>query len=494
MDHNARDEARTDGRTPGSGGRSRRRVRRRVLAAAAALCALLGPGCTPEPATSPGPGAAATAQAEPSRCRRTVVGVAHPDDDLFFLNPEIDRTIRAGCPVHTVYLTAGDGDIQDRLKALEHVDGREYGVRAAYAFMAGADDDWKQSDVRAGDVRVRSFVLAGRSPDSEVRLSFLGLHDGLPHGQEADSVLRLFDGSRHSVRGFLGGEGYTERRLLDTVSALVRHGRAERVLTMDHDNASFAFGLGGGVDHSDHGITARYFRRVGYALGVPVTSYLGYRMSALDANLAPARAAAKERVARWYVARRRCRVTGGCAEAPPYRGPLQEDWKLWVHRQYERVHRSPGPGEILGDIGRTTYAAGPDPAQCLDAAGGSSGTREVRLHACDGSPAQRWRTRADGTIGLRQDPDSCLTAAGEGAVLEPCRAGRADQRWTRVPWWNPTWKRTAWRIEGADHRCLYQDDRELPARWNDRDRPSPRLIRADCVPPARPEQYWRFGE
>ncbi|MEU9850354.1 ricin-type beta-trefoil lectin domain protein [Streptomyces sp. NPDC047985] len=483
MDHSARDKAR--------GGR---RPVRRTLAAAAALCALLGPASASVPVASPGPGTAAEAQAEPVRCRRTLVGVAHPDDDLFFLNPEIARTIRARCPVHTVYLTAGDDAVRDRTQALEYVDRRQYGVRAAYASMAGAADGWKRSDVRAGGIRVRSFLLAGRPPGTAIRLTFLDLHDGLPHGQEAESVLRLFDGSRRSVRGFPDGPGFTEERLVTTLRTLARTTRAERILTMDHDNASFAFGLGGGVDHSDHGVAARYFRRVGYALGVPVTSYLGYRMSALGANLTPAQAAGKERVVRWYVARRRCHATGRCAQVPPYRGPLQEDWNLWIRRQYPQVHRSPGPGEVLGDIGRTTYAAGPDPARCLDAAGSRAGARAVRIRACDGSPAQRWRMRSDGTIGLWGETHSCLTAVGAGAALEPCRDGAVNQEWTRVPWRSAPWKRMAWRIESAaDHRCLYQDDRELPAHWDSRDRSSPRLVRTDCTGPARPEQYWRWG-
>ncbi|MFB7914463.1 ricin-type beta-trefoil lectin domain protein [Streptomyces sp. NPDC056061] len=418
--------------------------------------------------------------------------MAHPDDDLFFLNPEILRTIRGNCPVHTVYLTAGNGAVQNRLKALEYVDRREYGVRSAYASMAGAADDWRQSDVRSDGVRIRSFLLAGRPRGAEVRLTFLDLHDGLPHGQEADSVLRLYDGSRRSVHGFLGDVSYDEERLLATLSALVRDSRADRILTMDYDNASFAFGLGGGVDHSDHGITARYFRRAGYALGVPVTGYLAYTMSPMKANLTSAQAADKERVARWYIARRRCRATGWCANVPPYSGPLQEDWKLWLHRQYVQVHRAPRPGEILGDIGRTTYHTGPDPAQCLDASTGSARPGEVRIRACDGSAGQRWRTGHDGAVGPKSAPGSCLTATGADVRLEPCRGG-AEQRWTRVPWKSPTWKRTAWRIEGGGRRCLYQDDRELPSRWNGRDHPAPQLTLADCSGPARPEQYWQWG-
>ncbi|MFF2327333.1 MULTISPECIES: ricin-type beta-trefoil lectin domain protein [unclassified Streptomyces] len=483
------------GRMSGSSGH-RRRPRRpyRALTAVIALCALLGSACSAEPGPSPDSGAAATSYQDPPRCRRTLVGVAHPDDDLFFFNPEITRTIRARCPVDIVYLTAGDDALKVRLKALEYVDRREYGVRSAYAVMADAADVWKQSDLQADGVRVRSFLLAGRASGAAVRLTFLDLHDGLPRGQEADSVLKLFDGSKRSVNGFLGGVSYSEERLLGVLSALVRSSRAERLLTMDYDNASFAFGLGGGVDHSDHGIAARYFRWTGYALGVPVTSYLAYTMSTLKVNLTPGQAAEKTDVARWYIAKRTCRATGRCANVPPYRGPLHKDWDLWVHRQYTQVHRTPRPGEVLGDIGRTTYATGRDPAQCLDAAEGSSAGRKVRIHRCDGSAAQQWAMRHNGTIGLRHEPDSCLTAIGQEVGLEPCHGDGPSQKWTRVPWRSPTWKRTAWRIEDSGHRCLYQDDRELPARWDDRDRPSPRLTLSDCSGPVRPEQYWEWGE
>src|SRR5690606_16737162 len=34
--------------------------------------------------------------------------VAHPDDDLLFMNPDQDDAIRQGQCVYTVYLTAGD--------------------------------------------------------------------------------------------------------------------------------------------------------------------------------------------------------------------------------------------------------------------------------------------------------------------------------------------------------------------------------------------------
>ncbi|MER7046449.1 ricin-type beta-trefoil lectin domain protein [Streptomyces jumonjinensis] len=470
-----------------------------MTAAAVAVCALLGPACSPAPDSAPGPGttkasshSAAHAKG-PRKCDRTLVGVAHPDDDLFFLNPEIRRTVRAGCPVDTVYLTAGDAGRKNRLKALEFVDRREYGVRAAYAEMAEAANRWERADVRADGVRVRSYRLADNARDTDVRLTFLDLHDGLPRGQEPNSLLRLFDGSRKSIEPFQSTGSYTEDRLLAVVSALVRLSGAARILTMDHDNASFAFGLGGGVDHSDHGVGARYFRRVGYALGVPVSSYLGYTMTPLKANLTPGESAEKDEVARWYLAHRKCRATGTCANVAPFKGPLQKDWSLWIHRQYEQIHRAPRAGEILGDIGRTTYFTGRDPAQCLHAGTGPPNAGGVGIHGCDGSAAQKWDMGHDGTIRPRDDPGSCLTALAPAVGLERCEPGSPSQRWTREPWRSTTWKRTAWRISGSADRCLYQDDRELPARWDDRDRQSPELKLSGCGTRPLPELYWRWG-
>ncbi|MFD9722066.1 ricin-type beta-trefoil lectin domain protein [Streptomyces sp. NPDC059076] len=458
--------------------------------------ALLGTACSPGAAPVPrGPHAAAAdfPPPNPPRCRRTLVAVAHPDDDVFFVNPEVRRTIRAGCSVDTVYLTAGDGGKPDRSTAVAYADRPQYGVRAAYAEMAEADNRWKRADVDAGGRRLRSYLLDDRSRTSNVRLTFLDLHDGLPQGKQKNSLLRLFRGDRRSIETFRGDGSYTEDQVLATVTTLVRQSRAERILTLDHDNASFAFGLGGKVDHSDHGVGARYLRRVGYALGVPVSSYLGYTMSPLKANLSPGAVAEKDEVARWYIANRTCRATGTCANVTPFKGPLQKDWDLWIHRQYQRTHRAPRPGEILGDIGRTTFSTGRDPEQCLHAATGPQNTGAVGIRACDGSGAQKWDMGPDSTIRPRLDRGSCLTALPPAVGLQRCEHGHPSQQWTREPWRSATWKRAAWRISGSGHRCLYQDDRRLPARWDDRDQQSPELRLSDCGTLPRPELYWRWG-
>ncbi|MEU2970171.1 ricin-type beta-trefoil lectin domain protein [Streptomyces ardesiacus] len=468
-------------------------------AAALIVLALLGTACSSAPDAASGavkrtgPSHPTSQPKDPRKCRPTFVGVAHPDDDLFFLNPEIRKTIRAGCPVDTVYLTAGDAGKTNRAKALEYVDRREYGVRAAYAETAEAANRWERTDVRADGVRIRSYLLADKARNANVRLTFLGLHDGLPHGQEDNSLLRLYDGSRKNIKPFQGAESYTEDRLLTVLTALVRLSGASRILTMDHDNASFAFGLGGRVDHSDHGVGARYFRRVGYTVGIPVSAYLGYTMSALKANLTPEESAEKDEVARWYLANRECRATGTCATVPPFHGKLQKDWKLWIHRQYMQSPRAPRTGEILGDIGRTTYFTGREPVQCLNSAAGPSGLGEVSIRRCDGSASQKWNVNHDGTIRPRNDRDSCLTALARKAGLTRCAPGRSNQQWHRIPWQSTAWRRNAWQISGSGNRCLYQNDRSLPTRWDDRNRQSPELKLSDCGAQPRPELYWRWG-
>jgi hypothetical protein len=72
--------------------------------------------------------------------------------------------------------------------------------------------------------------------------------------------------------------------------------------------------------------------------------------------------------------------------------------------------------------------------KCLDAAGGSSanGTR-VQLWDCNGTAAQRWTAGADGTLralGKCLDATGPSSADGTPLQLWDCTAGAANQRWT----------------------------------------------------------------
>ncbi|MFE4449263.1 ricin-type beta-trefoil lectin domain protein [Streptomyces sp. NPDC056796] len=463
----------------GIAGGKLRRVRRTLLASWAVLGVLAGVSCAPRVAPVAGP----------QSCERSLVGVAHPDDDLYFVNPEIRRTVQAGCPVTTVFLTAGDDGRTPERAALDYVEERERGVRAAYAQIVGVPDRWTEGTVRVNGRSVRSLTLDGAP--TPVRLLLFGLHDGRPEGQGRYSMLKLFVGTRRSIPFFGSKDTITGDQLVKTLAALARQDKAQRILTLDYDNASFAFGLGGRVDHSDHGIGARYFRQAGYAAGIPVSSYLGYTMSSLAPNLPRNEVLPKEAAVRRYLSHVTICRSEGCSPTGPSDAPLPADALKWIRREYRQVHRGPRPGEILADIGRTTVYTR-DPEQCLEAVLPQPENGAVRINGCDGADGQKWDVRSDRTIRSQRFRNYCLTLVTDGVGLARCARARAEQRWTREPWRSTTWKRSAWRIAGAENKCLYQDDRHLPPRWDsDADR-SPRLGLVACDAPSQPGIFWRM--
>lgn len=453
-----------------------------VVAFASALCTAASVAAHPPAAPLPA--------AAPSACRRTLVVVAHPDDDLLFINPDIMAAVARNCFVSTVYLTTGDGGEAVPQEAKNYVLNRENGVRRAYAEMAGVPDDWRADAVRADGRGIRSFRLAGGGRGKDVRLTFLGLYDGKPRGGRPQSLLRLFNADRKAITPMQGATSYTEEQLVSVLAALIRRARADTVLTLDPDVASFATGTDGHVDHSDHAITARYAREAAYRTGAHPYYYRGYTVAPLSRNLTPGETSWKERITRWYLATSQCPRERVCAPAKEAEAVLGATYRRWVERRYQRTHRDPRPGEILADVGRTTRHSGDTAEQCLTAPAGSWNSGPVRLHACDGSTEQEWNTAADHTIRPRLNPNHCLTAADTSARLSPCRPSDTNQSWRPLPWSAAHWQRTAWRLSGAGNRCLYQNDRHLP-RWNGEADQSPRLELVNCTGPPLPGLYWR---
>ena len=134
------------------------------------------------------PGAAADGSWTPG----TVMSVvAHPDDDLYFLNPGISVAISASVPVVGIVITAAEGDgrnvdTSDPNRGEIPVDyagyatARRVGLRRAYAKMAGlaTDGAWRRDLVR-----LRSGLLAERDhleerPDVVLYFFNIGHRDG----------------------------------------------------------------------------------------------------------------------------------------------------------------------------------------------------------------------------------------------------------------------------------------------------------------------------
>ena len=83
--------------------------------------------------------------------------VAHEDDDLLFLSPDLIHDVQAGRCVRTVFVTAGafPGDT-------DYGAQREAGSRAANALMAGVANSWTTTDAGISGHPMPLLTLAAK--------------------------------------------------------------------------------------------------------------------------------------------------------------------------------------------------------------------------------------------------------------------------------------------------------------------------------------------
>lgn len=206
--------------------------------------------------------------------------VAHPDDDLLFMSPDLLGAVAAGWPTMTLFLTAGEGTagLEDRHDPHAYARQRQEGIRAAYAWLAGVPDLWRGRTVLAGGVPVRTEWLVG-SP--RVRLVFAGLPDGGDPRADGGryALSRLLSGTTACVRAFTSpGRCLSKANVIGMLAALLTRFRPTELRTLDPDPS------GTPADHLD---SARFAKEAATAarLRVRVRSYRGYPITALPSNL-----------------------------------------------------------------------------------------------------------------------------------------------------------------------------------------------------------------
>jgi LmbE family N-acetylglucosaminyl deacetylase len=216
--------------------------------------------------------------------------VAHPDDDLLFLSPDLLHAIQAGGNVRTVYLTAGDAG----LHASSYWQDRESGVRAAYAEMAGVANFWTQSDAGVAGHPIPVFTLTGQR---NVSLAFMRLPDGDVNGSGYasncyQSLQGVWTGSTAAIEAVDRSSSYTLWSLTSTLAYLIVSFQPEQVNTLDY------WSNYGDGDHSDHH-TVGYLTRSAMAhcnSSVAFTGYKGYPVILLPATVSDADQKAKRSV------------------------------------------------------------------------------------------------------------------------------------------------------------------------------------------------------
>jgi len=176
--------------------------------------------------------------------------VAHQDDDLLFMNPDLLQEIRGGACIRTVYVTSGDAGT-DKYYWL----GREQGSEAAYNSMLNLNSIWVQRSVTLPGGQ--TVTVGNPRGDSRVSLIFMRLPDGNVLGQgfestHHESLARLEKGTISEMHTSDQQSVYTSADLTQALSSLMETYQPVEVHTqanvVDHMHP----------DHSDHMAVGRY--------------------------------------------------------------------------------------------------------------------------------------------------------------------------------------------------------------------------------------------
>ncbi|QGF23588.1 PIG-L family deacetylase [Raineyella fluvialis] len=312
-----------------------RATRRRSLLVAGALTLLL---------TACGSVLGSAPRATPSAAGGCTGGslqvVAHQDDDLFFMSPDLlhDLGIQRERCIRTVFLTAGDaGYGQDYWSA------RERGMEAAYAEAAKVPDTWESSSFTASghQVLVRTLV-----PRRTVSLVFLRLPDGMPGGEGSDqqhhqSLPKLLDGRIPDMTAVDGSATYTAAGLRDELVALMDDARPALIRTTD-----FVHPIGDG-DHGDHHAAAYLTRDASRRADVEhrILSYQGYPVKDKPKNVGADDLALKTAVYDTYQG---------------FALPSEPMWRpAWLYRQYVVADTQVPAATAPASVDTSPYRPGP---------------------------------------------------------------------------------------------------------------------------------------
>ncbi|MBD0689766.1 PIG-L family deacetylase [Streptomyces sp. CBMA123] len=276
-------------------------IGRRQLLTTVALTALAAPvlakgaATRAVAATGTAPGAALAADSGPLFMQV----VAHEDDDILFMNPDLSNALADGTPSVTVFVTAGNatGDpcatvCWDAAGEPLRTWNRQMGAVNAYSRMTGVGDTdpatdevghWTAEAWTVAGKQVERYVLKGRP----VHLIFLNLHDaglgGVLAGGSDTTVVPV--GSP-----LPGPSTYTAADVVEVLRQLMVTYRPTVLRAQDELPDSRYSG-----DHSDHVAAATFAGRAALLYGGPLiqVNYRDYNIGDSPVNLDPATAGAK---------------------------------------------------------------------------------------------------------------------------------------------------------------------------------------------------------
>lgn len=395
-----------------------RPTRRRTLAAALALAGTTGltglTGCSVPaprrggPTADPAPGMPITS----SRRAQLMQIMAHPDDDLYFMNPDCQRMVDAGVPLVCVYVTAGEHTGKNHVPGrtgetiadrAAYSSARHQGLRQAYARMIGLDEftPWQKGVATLrGDRQAEINTLA--NGNRRVELVFLNLAMHAPRRWTA--LPSLWEDRGLGLRTVVATDSPVRRAsdydydgLVDVLVGLMERYRPTVVHTLDPDpdiqhsdeaTRRKDSEQPGYSDHGDHTAVASFswaamVRWVAEATadggaipGFVTTSFRGYYNRHWPKNLPEPvlREKAAHLVPYGGDPSWQCGNSAGCGDYMVGGTRPLTNKKGWVRATH---HRYPGPGPVV--------TTGPDGRLC---AYGVLGLRAVRWRETEAGSGQ----------------------------------------------------------------------------------------------------------
>lgn len=264
--------------------------------------------------------------AQTSSCSHTTLNiVAHADDDLLFLSPDLLSDIQNRCVV-TVFVTAGDGN-----RGTSYWQSRESGAKAAYAKMRGSSN-WSTTDAGISGHRMPVASLG-----SSVRLVFMRLPDGGTAGSgfsnnSNQSLQKLWLGNISSIKAVDGSSSYSRQELINTIGQLMTKYKPDQIHTLN-----YAEGFDG-RDHSDHYAVGFFVLEAHkqYSTRHTLTGYRGYSTASLAANISGSRLTNKQAAFFTYASFDQgvCTSVSACQFT---------EYGSWLQRQYTIGSINSGP-------------------------------------------------------------------------------------------------------------------------------------------------------
>ncbi|MBZ9595566.1 PIG-L family deacetylase [Streptomyces erythrochromogenes] len=284
---------------------------------------------------------------------RVVQIVAHPDDDLYFMNPDLRYSISAGHPVTSVYLTAGEADGVNAAPAKgattvpdkpAYAEARQNGIRAAYAKMATGDraSAWQRTVVPTkGGGHAEVDVLVAKP---QVNLVWLQLREaGHGYADVPDSLHGLWNGKVARLDSMLSSGtpvkqrfAYSKDQVVQTLVGVLEQYRPTTVRFQDPTPGRYPDSKQY-TDHQDHFYGARFVQlaTAAYAKDVKdrphfaVQNYVGYVNGSLPSALDPQEA--KEKLDSldtyaWLDRQNHCGSDAGCGDLKVSDQPAGNRW------------------------------------------------------------------------------------------------------------------------------------------------------------------------